>query len=66
MKILDISDSFELDRLIFECNSSGVIIGKINQKEKLFKILTVSGRDNLPDIYKVKYKMNKWYKSFSN
>ena len=60
MKTLDISDEFELDRLVFDGNTQGVITGKINKKERLFKIITVTGRDNLSDIDVVKYKMNKW------
>ena len=60
MKILDISDSFELDKLIFDCNSSGFLTGKINQKEKIFKILFVNGRDSISDLDMVKFKINKW------
>ena len=60
MKILDIVDPFVLDKLIFDCNSLGFITGKFNQKENLFKVLSVAGRDNISDIDVVRYKINKW------
>jgi len=63
MKILDISDNFELDKLIFECNSSGVISGKINQKDNLYKILSVTARDSISDINSVRNKIQKWYEN---
>jgi len=60
MKTLDISDSFVLDRLIFDCNSQGIITGKINQKEQQFKILFVAGRDNISSLDFVKFKFARW------
>lgn len=63
MKILDITDNFELDTLIFECNSSGIITGKINQKDNLYKILSVTARDSVSDINSVRSKIQKWYEN---
>jgi hypothetical protein len=39
MKTLDITDQFELDSLIFEAFSLGLITGKVDQRNKLLKVL---------------------------
>jgi len=38
LRTLDINDERELDELIIDSIYSGIIEGKINQKERLFKV----------------------------
>jgi len=45
LRTLDINDERELDELIIDSIYSGIIEGKINQKERLFKVYKVKARD---------------------
>lgn len=60
MRLLEINDPFELDSLIFEAISLGLISGKVDQKNKLFKVLSVKGRDYVPDLKTIDEKVEKW------
>lgn len=59
-KVLDITDPFELDNLIFEAFSLGLISGKVDQKNKILKVLSVKGRDYIPDMSAIEAKLDKW------
>jgi hypothetical protein len=58
--VLDITDPFELDSLIFEAISTGLIQGKLDQKNRVFKILSVKGRDYIADFNVVNSKIDRW------
>ena len=76
--VLDIIDPSELDILIFEGYSSGLISGKVDQFNKIikvsityliliyFKILHLVTRDSTLDLNSVNFKIEKWIKNLEN
>ncbi len=59
-KELDIEDHFELDYLLFDAFSNGLISGKIDQKGRLLKVVSVKGRDYIENMNDVDSKIDKW------
>jgi hypothetical protein len=63
IKLLDIKDPFELDAIIFEAQSLSLIKAKIDQKNNIFKVLQVNGRDFIEDKVKALGVLEKWIKN---
>jgi hypothetical protein len=63
---LDITDPFELDSLLFEAFSMGLITGKVDQKNKLLKVLSIKGRDYVNDGKFLEQKLDKWIINLDN
>ena len=64
-KLLDITNKFEFDKIIFKAFTSGLINCKINEKKELFEIISVKGRDYIIDIQNYKDRINNWIDNLS-
>ena len=58
--LLDLSDQFELDKLLLECNTSGWVVGKIDHINKIFKVSEIKSRDYIKNWESVENKIKNW------
>jgi hypothetical protein len=59
-KTLDIIDNFELEEILFETISSGLIDGCVNSMKQCVNVISVKPRNNLLDLKKAEATIDKW------
>ena len=57
---LDIKDNFELEEILFETISSGLIDGCVNSMKQCVNVVSVKSRNNLMDLKKAEITIDKW------
>jgi COP9 signalosome complex subunit 7 len=64
--LIDISEPFEFDQLVFHAFTSELIKCRINQKERIFEIISVKGRDTISDSSEYLNRISKWIKNIED
>lgn len=59
-KTLDIKDNFELEEILFETISSGLVVGYVNSMNQSVNVISVKPRNNLIDLKKAENTIDKW------
>jgi hypothetical protein len=57
---LDIKDNFELEEILFETISSGLVVGYVNSMKQCVNVVSVKSRNNLMDLKKAEITIDKW------
>ena len=65
-KTLDIIDNFELEEILFETISSGLIDGCVNSMKQCVNVISVKPRNNLLDLNKAEATIDKWINNINH
>lgn len=63
---LNVKDNFELETLLFEVISKGLINGRVDMMNKKLKIISVKPRKNLSNVTNAKSEIEKWLKNIND
>jgi len=59
-KMLDINDDFELEEILFETISSGLVIGSVDSMKECVNVISIKPRNNLSDLTYAEQLIDKW------
>ena len=65
-KILDVKDNFELEEILFETISSGLVVGYVNSMKQCVNVISVKSRNNLMDLKKAELTIDKWINNINH
>ena len=65
-KILDVKDNFELEEILFETISSGLVVGYVNSMKQCVNVISVKSRNNLMDLKKAEITIDKWINNINH